>query len=119
MNWWGRPRSPAERAKSAGLEASWDLAAGALDLNVRAKPLSIAEMQSESGHLLTAAAVPLLEGLQHGRWSGALRYQIRNGEPGIWTGSFELVTFRLLFPGLPIRCGCARRRCRLPANECR
>jgi hypothetical protein len=57
-------------------------------------------MQAGSGHLLSAASVPMLEGFQKGRWTGFLQYQTEGGKPGVWAGSFDVRDVQTAIPGL-------------------
>ncbi len=94
-----------ESGQSAELSGDYQPSSQALQVTVKTKSLSIAEMQEGSGHLLSAASVPLLEGFRKGRWTGSLNYQTEEGKPGVWTGAFDLHDAQVAVPGLnqPLR----------------
>ncbi len=79
-----------ESGQSAEVSGDYQPSSQSLHLAIKAKSLSIAEMQTGSGHLLSAASVPLLEGFRKGRWTGSLLYQSEGVKPGVWTGAFDI-----------------------------
>ncbi|MEO8128139.1 MAG: hypothetical protein ABI822_13645, partial [Bryobacteraceae bacterium] len=89
-----------ESGQSAEVSGDYQPITQSLQLTVKAKSLSIAEMQNGSGHLLSAASVPLLENFHRGRWTGSLQYQTEGGKPGTWTGAFDIRDVQAEIPGL-------------------
>jgi hypothetical protein len=91
--------------QSAEIEVDYRPSTMAVDLRIRATSLAVAQVQSGSGHLLTAAAVPFMEELRRGRWTGWLRYQAAGEFPGTWTGRFDLRDVTAAVPGVadPVR----------------
>ncbi len=89
-----------ESGQSAEVSGDYQPSSQTLQLTIKAKSLSIAEMQTGSGHLLSAAAVPLLESFRKGRWTGSLQYQSDGGKPGIWAGTFDIRDVQADIPGL-------------------
>ena len=91
--------------QSAELEFDYTPSGPSVDMRLRAGSLRIAEVQSGSGHLMSAAAVPFLEDLRRGSFSGWLRYRVSGDGPGRWTGNFELRDAIANVPGVadPVR----------------
>ncbi|MGH9630655.1 MAG: AsmA family protein [Bryobacteraceae bacterium] len=89
-----------EGGQSAQLEATFVPEGRALDVRVTARSLSIGEVQSGSGHLMRAAALPMVEHFRRGRWSGWLRYQAADEKPEGWSGAFELNDAEAEIPGM-------------------
>ena len=89
-----------EGGQSAEVAMDYQPARNSLAVTVTAKALRISEMQAGSGHLLSAAAIPLFENLTGGRWSGTLHYQVEGDKPGAWTGSFDLRDVEAAIPGM-------------------
>ena len=89
-----------ESGQSAEVSGDYQPSSQSLQLNIKAKSLSIAEMQTGSGHLLSAASVPLLEGFRKGHWTGSLQYQSEGGKPGVWAGAFDIRDVQADIPGL-------------------
>lgn len=89
-----------ESGQSAEVSGDYQPSSQSLQLTIKAKSLSIAEMQTGSGHLLSAASVPLLESFRKGRWTGSLQYQSAGGKPGVWAGAFDIRDVQADIPGL-------------------
>jgi len=89
-----------ESDQSAEVSGDYQPSSQTLQLTIKAKSLSIAEMQNGSGHLLSAASVPLLENFRKGRWTGSLQYQTEGGKPGTWIGAFDVRDVQAEIPGL-------------------
>lgn len=89
-----------ESGQSAEVSGDYQPSSQTLQVTIKAKSLSIAEMQTGSGHLLSAASVPLLESFHKGRWTGSLQYQTEGGKPGIWAGAFDIRDVQAAIPGL-------------------
>jgi hypothetical protein len=89
-----------ESGQSAEVSGDFQPSSQTLRVTIKAKSLNIAEMQAGSGHLLSAAAIPLLESFHKGRWTGFLQYQTEGGKPGIWAGAFDVREVQADVPGL-------------------
>jgi AsmA protein len=94
-----------ESGDSAEVSGDYQPSSQALQVAIKARSLNIAEMKAGSGHLLSAAAVPLLENFSKGLWTGTLNYEAAEGKPGGWTGTFDLRDVQTVVPGLkePVR----------------
>lgn len=94
-----------EHGQSAELEGSFQPEGRVLDVKLTAKALSFSESQTGSGRLFTAAETPLVERFDKGRWSGWLRYQASQDQPGVWTGAFDIRDAQTKIPGVvdPVR----------------
>ncbi len=88
------------KTQTAEVEASYAMGSRALDLKISTKELNVSEMQSGTGRLLGAAAVPLLEACRQGTWRGWLRYQRSGDEEGKWTSQYDLQNINLDLPAL-------------------
>ncbi len=89
-----------ESGQSAEVSGDYQPSSQTLQVTIKAKSLSIAEMQTGSGHLLSAASVPLLESFHKGRWTGSLQFQTEGGKPGVWAGAFDIREVQAGIPGL-------------------
>ena len=89
-----------ESGQSAEVSGDYQPGSQTLQVTIKAKSLSVAEMQTGSGHLLSAASVPLLESFHKGRWTGSLQYQTEGGKPGVWAGAFDIRDVQAGIPGL-------------------
>jgi hypothetical protein len=92
--------------EDATVEADYDTGAGTLDLDIRTDGMSVASLQTQ----VALAAVPWLEQLQTGEWSGQLHYRRgAGGEPG-WSGKLALTDATLPVAGIvaPVRLRSAR-----------
>ena len=89
------------------LEADYDLGGGALDLTIASDAMPVAALRSQ----VTLAAVPWLEQLSSGQWSGQLHYHREFGQisspaalpaapRGEWSGDLEVKHARVTVPGL-------------------
>jgi hypothetical protein len=94
-----------EGGQSAEITAEYDRTSNAVDLQIRAAALSIAEVQSGAGHIFSVAAVPLIERVRRGTWTGSLRYKAVAGSAGTWSGQFDLRDVLADVPGIadPVR----------------
>lgn len=87
--------------QSARVEWNYEPVSGASALQIEATALNIAELHSESGYLMSAASVPVMEGLSKGRWTGWLHYESPGGDAeGKWSGKFDLNDASVAVPGL-------------------
>ena len=94
-----------EGGQSADIAAEYDRQNDSVDLQIRAAALSIAEVQSGAGHIFREAAVPLIERVRRGTWTGSLRYRTTLGTRGSWSGQLNLRDVLADVPGLadPVR----------------
>ena len=58
----------------------------------------VAEMQSGAGRLFAAIPLPLLPLLHEGTFRGEALYEITDGEPGAWSGKFNLQDTQIAVP---------------------
>ena len=91
--------SPA-RVRTAGqdeaqVEADYALDQGTLDLSISAEAMKVASLRAQ----VALAAVPWLEQVQSGQWSGQLRYHHGPSETG-WSGQLALEEATIPVPGL-------------------
>ncbi len=89
-----------EDGQSAQIEGEY-----ALDNSHAAFRISTRQLAVGAGHLLDAAAVPLLEQLHQGSWKGWISYEKIAENLGIWSGQYDLQNAVLEIPGLasPVR----------------
>ncbi len=101
--------SPAEVSTStedqALVEADYDIDDEALDLAIRTDGMNVASLREQ----VSLAAVPWLEQVRSGSWSGLLRYQHSPGGAG-WSGQLQVRDAELAVPGLaqPLQLASAR-----------
>jgi hypothetical protein len=80
----------------ARLEADYHLDTGTLELSISAEEMHVSSLRAQ----VALAAVPWLEQIRAGRWSGQLRYRLAPGvEPG-WSGRLEVREAEIAIPGL-------------------
>ena len=93
--------------EEANIEAAYDMNAGALDLTISADAMQVASLRAQ----VALAAVPWLEQVRAGQWSGLLRYH-RDSETAGWTGRLQLTDAEVDVPGLadPVKLDAARAR---------
>ena len=92
-------------AEQANLEADYDMAAQSLDVTVSADAMQVASLRAQAA----MAAIPWLEQVQSGRWTGVLRYHL-GGEDTGWKGRLEITDAEIPVPGFadPVRLTSAR-----------
>lgn len=90
----------ADDGQAMDLSGDYDLASQALDVTLKGRAVKVAELQAGSGHLLSAASVPLMERFRKGTWTGSMHYRISQGEPGVWSGNVELHNAQTMVPGI-------------------
>ena len=90
----------------ARLEGEYDLDSGALDLTIATDSMAVVGLRSQAA----LAAVPILEQVQTGAWSGALQYRYVPGRDGEWSGAFQLENANLPLAGFdePLHIGSAK-----------
>ena len=93
--------------EEARIEAAYDMNAAALDLSISADAMQVASLRTQ----VALAAVPWLEQVKAGQWTGLLRYQ-RDPETAVWTGRLQLTGAEIDVPGLadPVVLATARAR---------
>jgi hypothetical protein len=79
----------------AQLEADYAVDDNTLDLSISAEAMQVASLRSQ----VALAAVPWLEQVRSGRWSGQLRYHYGADLSG-WTGQLDLSDAEIPVPGL-------------------
>jgi hypothetical protein len=93
--------------EEARIEASYDMGAEALDLSIAADAVQVASLRAQAA----LAAVPWLEQLKSGQWTGLLRYH-RDPEQAGWTGRLQITDAEIDVPGLadPVKLAAAHVR---------
>ena len=89
------------------IEADYDMRAGTLDLSISAGPAQVASLRAQAA----LAAVPWLEQLKSGQWSGLLHYH-RDAQQAGWAGRLQVADAELNAPALadPVKLEAARAR---------
>jgi hypothetical protein len=85
--------------ESAEVEGGYD-SGGGLDLKITTRGFNVADL-----HSFGLSAIPLLEKTPQGTWRGWARYRWTPGEPGEWSGEYDLQNARFAVDGLadPVR----------------
>jgi hypothetical protein len=93
--------------EEARIEAAYDTHAAALDVSISADAMQVASLRAQ----VALAAVPWLEKVRSGEWSGLLRYH-HDAEAAGWTGRLQLTGGEIDAPGLadPVKLAAARAR---------
>jgi hypothetical protein len=81
--------------EEAGIEADYDMGSEALDLSISADAMNVASLRTQ----VALAAVPWLERVKAGQWSGLLRYHWEPDGAG-WTGRLQVAGAELDVPGM-------------------
>ena len=81
--------------EEAKIQADYDMDGQELDLSISAEAMPVASLRAQ----VALAAVPWLEQVRSGQWSGSLRYHLEPGSAG-WTGRLELSEAEIDVPGL-------------------
>jgi len=94
-----------DNGQSAEVEGEYALDDSYAALNISTRQLTIAEVESSAGQILKAAPIPLLDKLQRGTWKGRINFARMAGEPGAWSGEYDLQNASMEVPGLsaPVR----------------
>jgi hypothetical protein len=79
----------------AHLEAVYSMDDGTLDLLIATAGMNLESLRAQAA----LAAVPWLEHMNAGQWSGELRYHVRPENAG-WTGDLQLTDAQVEVPGL-------------------
>jgi hypothetical protein len=89
----------------AHVEADYAMDAGTLDLTIATEAMKVDSLRAQ----VALAAVPWLEQVRSGQWSGELHYH-RETEQAGWTGRLELTDAQIPVPGLagPLELSSAR-----------
>ena len=93
--------------EEARIEADYDMGGEALDLSISADAMQVASLRAQ----VALAAVPWLEQVTSGQWTGLLRYH-RDPQKAGWTGRLQLTGAEIQAPGLadPVKLATARAR---------
>jgi hypothetical protein len=78
----------------AQIEADYAMAENTLDLSIRAESMKVSSLHAQ----VALAAVPWLEQIQSGAWSGDLHYR-RDSEKAGWTGRLSIQDAQIRLPG--------------------
>jgi hypothetical protein len=81
--------------EEARLEATYSMDDDSLDLAVSSGGMKVSSLRAQAA----LAAVPWLEQLSSGRWSGQLRYR-RESAKAAWTGKLDISDAEVAVPGL-------------------
>jgi len=79
----------------ARVEAVYSMDADTLDVSISSENMEVGTLRAQAG----LHAVPWLDQLTSGAWSGQLRYH-REPERNVWTGNLQLAEAQLAVPGL-------------------
>ena len=79
----------------AALEADYAIDNETFDLNISTDSMNVASLRSQ----VALAAIPWLERLESGQWSGELHYRLAP-KASAWSGDLEVKDARLAVPGL-------------------
>jgi hypothetical protein len=79
----------------AQIEADYAVDQETLDLSISAEAMKVASLRAQ----VALAAVPWLEQIRSGQWSGQLRYRLAPAKAG-WSGHLELSDAQIAVPGL-------------------
>jgi hypothetical protein len=84
----------------AVIEAVYSLAGDTLDVSISSENMKVGTLRAQAG----LHAVPWLDQLNSGSWSGQLRYH-REPDHDVWTGNLQLSDAEIALPGLahPLR----------------
>jgi hypothetical protein len=82
-------------ADEAQIEADYDLAGSTLDLAIRTDSMKVSSLHAQ----VALAAVPWLEQIRSGEWSGDLQYHHDSLKTG-WTGRLSIRDSEIRVPGL-------------------
>ncbi|HUP04927.1 MAG TPA: hypothetical protein VMU19_13115, partial [Bryobacteraceae bacterium] len=93
--------------EEAGIEGAYDMAAGSLDLSIQADAMPVAALRAQA----SLAAVPWLDQVKSGEWSGLLRYHRDPTDSG-WSGRLQVKDAALPADGFadPLKLASARAR---------
>jgi hypothetical protein len=81
--------------EQAQIEADYAMDQETLDLSISAEAMKVASLRAQ----VALAAVPWLEQVRSGQWSGQLHYRLTAAKAG-WTGRLELGDAQMAVPGL-------------------
>jgi hypothetical protein len=89
----------------AQIEADYAMDEETLDLSISAEAMRVASLRAQ----VALAAVPWLEQVRSGQWSGQLHYRVAAAKAG-WTGRLQLGDAQIAVPGLadPLQIASAR-----------
>ena len=81
--------------EQAQIEADYAVDEETLDLSISAEAMQVASLRAQ----VALAAVPWLEQIRSGQWSGQLHYRVAGGRAG-WTGRLQIGDAQIAVPGL-------------------
>jgi hypothetical protein len=89
----------------ADIEADYEFDSNTLDLAIHAEAMAVASLRAQ----VALAAVPWLEQIRTGQWSGDLHYHYETAKSG-WTGRLSISDAQIEVPGLadPVQFASAR-----------
>jgi hypothetical protein len=79
----------------AQIEADYAMDGETLDLSISAEAMKVASLRAQ----VALVAVPWLEQVRSGQWSGQLHYRVAAGNAG-WTGRLQIDDAQIAVPGL-------------------
>jgi hypothetical protein len=79
----------------ARMEADYDMNQQALDLTISTDGMRVSSLRAQAG----LAAVPWLDQISNGSWSGELRHH-RDSTAAIWKGNIQINDARIAIPGI-------------------
>jgi AsmA-like protein len=91
-----------DNGQSAQVEGEYALDDSRAALKITTKQLTIAEVQSNTEHVVEAPPIPLLEKLRQGTWKGWIAFARNEDHPGVWSGEYELQNAVMEIPGLAV-----------------
>ncbi|HLK17524.1 MAG TPA: AsmA family protein, partial [Bryobacteraceae bacterium] len=94
-----------ENGQSAEIEGEYSLDNSHAALKFSSRQLTIAEVQSRAGQVISAPPIPLLEKLRQGTWKGWIAFDRTGDRPGVWSGEYDLQNATIDIPGVaaPLR----------------
>lgn len=84
--------------RQAVFQAEYLFPARHLSMRFETERASVAEMQSGAGRLFAAIPLPLVPSLREGTLRGEATYEITDGQPGAWSGKFNLQGAQIAVP---------------------
>lgn len=94
-----------ENGQSAEIGGEYALDNSHAALKISTRQLTIAEVQSSAGNVISAPPIPLLEKLRQGTWKGWIAFERNDDHAGVWSGEYDLQNAVMEIPGLgaPLR----------------
>jgi hypothetical protein len=94
-----------ENDQTAEIEGEYSLDNSHAGLKLSSRQLTIAEVQSRAGQVISAPPIPLLEKLRQGTWKGWIAFDRTGDHSGVWSGEYDLQNALMDIPGVaaPLR----------------